>query len=146
MEDVKCQNSLHNTIVASNLTCCLHVRGGHSRPYIVQWVVIIGLGHETVVCAACLSIFLWICDMAGFLHGTFVSLLVFALNLVPFWCRNLAIKKTIRTPPPPPRPLWNKSHHQFSSAAMCFMPKIVSYQTTPVWFVKNEYLMVKIDV
>ena len=27
------------------------------------------------------------------------------------------------------------------------MPKIVIYQTTtPVWFVKNEYLMAKIDV
>ena len=32
-----------------------------------------GLGHETVVCAVCLSIFLWICDMAGLLCGTFVS-------------------------------------------------------------------------
>ena len=26
------------------------------------------------------------------------------------------------------------------------MPKIVISQTTPVWFVKNEYLMAKIDV
>ena len=26
------------------------------------------------------------------------------------------------------------------------MPKIVVYQTAPVWFVKNEYFMVKIDV
>ena len=25
------------------------------------------------------------------------------------------------------------------------MSKIVGYQTTPVWFVKNEYLMAKID-
>ena len=31
------------------------------------------LGHETMVCAVCLSIFLWICDMAGLLRGTFVS-------------------------------------------------------------------------
>ena len=33
----------------------------------------LGLGHETMVCAICLSIFLWICDMAGLLRGTFVS-------------------------------------------------------------------------
>ena len=33
----------------------------------------LGLGHETMVCAVCLSIFLWICDMAGLLRGTFVS-------------------------------------------------------------------------
>ena len=33
----------------------------------------LGLGHETKVCAVCLSIFLWICDMAGLLRGTFVS-------------------------------------------------------------------------
>ena len=52
------------------------------------------------------------------------------------WCRNLAIKKTVRKPP-----LSNKSYCQFSYAARCFMPKIVSYQTTPVWFVKNEYLI-----
>ena len=34
----------------------------------------LGLGHETMVSAVCLSIFLWICDMAGLLRGTFVSL------------------------------------------------------------------------
>ena len=33
----------------------------------------LGLGHETTVCAVCLSIFLWICDMAGLVRGTFVS-------------------------------------------------------------------------
>ena len=33
----------------------------------------LGLGHETMVCAVCFSIFLWICDMAGLLRGTFVS-------------------------------------------------------------------------
>ena len=33
----------------------------------------LGSGHEIMVCAVCLSIFLWICDMAGFLRGTFVS-------------------------------------------------------------------------
>ena len=33
----------------------------------------LGLGHETMVCAVCLSIFLSICDMAGLLRGTFVS-------------------------------------------------------------------------
>ena len=33
----------------------------------------LGLGHETMVCAVCLSIFLWICDMTGLLRGTFVS-------------------------------------------------------------------------
>ena len=31
------------------------------------------LGHESMVCVVCLSIFLWICDMAGLLRGTFVS-------------------------------------------------------------------------
>ena len=31
------------------------------------------LGHETMVWAVCLSIFLRICDMAGLLRGTFVS-------------------------------------------------------------------------
>ena len=31
-------------------------------------------GHETMVCAVCLSVFLWICDMAGLFRGTFVSL------------------------------------------------------------------------
>ena len=34
----------------------------------------IGLGHETMVCAVCLSIFLWIRDMARLLRGTFLSL------------------------------------------------------------------------
>ena len=33
----------------------------------------LGLGHETMVCAECLSVFLWICDMAGLFRGTFVS-------------------------------------------------------------------------
>ena len=42
--------------------------------------------------------------------------------------------------------LWNKSSRQFSYATRCFMPKIVVYQTAPVWFVKNEYFMAKIDV
>ena len=39
------------------------------------WTIVhcLGLGHETMVCAVCLSIFLWICDMAGLLLGTFVS-------------------------------------------------------------------------
>ena len=32
----------------------------------------LGLSHETMVCSACLSIFLWICDMAGLLRATFV--------------------------------------------------------------------------
>ena len=40
-------------------------------PFLCAWVHIIG--HETMVSAVCLSIFLWICDMAGLLHGTFVS-------------------------------------------------------------------------
>ena len=31
------------------------------------------LGQETMVRAVCLSIFLWTCDMAGLLRGTFVS-------------------------------------------------------------------------
>ena len=33
----------------------------------------LGLGNETMVCAVCLFIFLWICDMAGLLRATFVS-------------------------------------------------------------------------
>ena len=33
----------------------------------------LGLGHETMVCALCLFVFLWICDMPGLLRGTFVS-------------------------------------------------------------------------
>ena len=32
----------------------------------------LGLGHQTIVCAVCLFVFLWICDMAGLLRGTFV--------------------------------------------------------------------------
>ena len=31
------------------------------------------LGHETMVCAVCLFIFLWSCDMAGLRRGTFAS-------------------------------------------------------------------------
>ena len=31
------------------------------------------LDHEKMVSAVCLSVFLWICDMAGLLRGTFVS-------------------------------------------------------------------------
>ena len=39
------------------------------------WTIIhcVGLGHETMVCAVCLSIFLWIRDMAILLRETFVS-------------------------------------------------------------------------
>ena len=33
----------------------------------------LGLGHETMVCAVCLDVFLWIGDMAGLLRGTLVS-------------------------------------------------------------------------
>ena len=33
----------------------------------------LGLVHETMVSAVCISIFLWICDMAGLIRGTFVS-------------------------------------------------------------------------
>ena len=34
----------------------------------------LGLGHEIMLCAVCRSVFLWTCDMAGLLRGTFVSL------------------------------------------------------------------------
>ena len=55
-----------------------------NRIYILCLIIIIksevwtithclGLGHETMVSAVCLSKFLWICDMAGLLRGTFVS-------------------------------------------------------------------------
>ena len=39
------------------------------------WTIIhcLWLGHETMVCAVCLFVFLWSCDMAGLLRGTFVS-------------------------------------------------------------------------
>ena len=33
----------------------------------------LGLGHETMKPTVCLSIFLWICDMARLLRGTFLS-------------------------------------------------------------------------
>ena len=33
----------------------------------------LGFGRVTMVCTVCLSIFLWICDMAGLIRGTFVS-------------------------------------------------------------------------
>ena len=33
----------------------------------------LGLGHETMVCTACLFIFLSICDLAGLLRGTSLS-------------------------------------------------------------------------
>ena len=38
------------------------------------WIITrcLGLGHETLVCDVCLSIFLWICDMAALLRGTFL--------------------------------------------------------------------------
>ena len=41
----------------------------------ILWTIIhsLGLGHETMVCAVCLTIFLWICNMTGLLRGTFVS-------------------------------------------------------------------------
>ena len=64
------------------------------------------------------------------------------VEILPFWRRNLAIKKTMRKKPY----LWNKSRRQFSYAARCFMPKLVVHQTAPVWFVKNECFMAKIDV
>ena len=40
-----------------------------------EWAITncLELGHETMVSAVCLSIFLWICDMARLLRGTFVS-------------------------------------------------------------------------
>ena len=41
--------------------------------YVKQLLSLLGLGHETMVCAVCLSIFLWIRDMARLLRGTFVS-------------------------------------------------------------------------
>ena len=38
-----------------------------------MYVYIMRLGNETMVCAVCLSVSLWICDMARLLHGTFLS-------------------------------------------------------------------------
>ena len=39
------------------------------------WTIIhcLGLGHEIMTCTVCLSLLLWICDMARLLRGTFVS-------------------------------------------------------------------------
>ena len=63
------------------------------------------------------------------------------VEIPPFWRRNLEIKKTVR------KPLSLKQKPpSFSYAARHFMPKIVVYQTAPVWFVKNECFMAKIDV
>ena len=39
-----------------------------------------------------------------------------------------------------------KAAVSFSYVARCFMPKIVVYQTAPVWFLKNKYFKAKIDV
>ena len=48
------------------------------------WIInhCLGLGHETMVCAVRLTMFLWICDMTRLLRGTFHVLVVFAPNLV----------------------------------------------------------------
>ena len=48
------------------------------------WIInhCLGLGHETMVCAVCLTMFLWICDMTRLLRGTFHFLVVFTPNLV----------------------------------------------------------------
>ena len=48
------------------------------------WIInhCLGLGHETMVCVVCLTMFLWICDMTRLLRGTFHVLVVFAPNLV----------------------------------------------------------------
>ena len=58
----------------------------------------------------------------------------------------LALKSSDQEKPRENPYLWNKSRRQFSYAARCFMYKIVVYQTAPVWFVKNECFMAKIDV
>ena len=50
------------------------------------------------------------------------------MTTIPLQPRGLR-GKNVRNPH-----LWNKSHHQFSYVARCFMPKVVSYQTTPAWF------------
>ena len=63
------------------------------------------------------------------------------MEIPQFWCWNLAIKKTIR------KNIFLKQKQ--SLVFLCregFMPKIISYQTTPVWLSKNEYLKVKINV
>ena len=66
----------------------------NERIYVLHLIVIIksevsafpidhclGIGHETMVCAACFYIFLWNCDMIGLLRETNV-LVAFAPNLV----------------------------------------------------------------
>ena len=57
--------------------------------------------------------------------------------------QNLANKKTVSTPP-----IETKAAVSFlmPQGDLCLIPKIVNHQTTPILFVKNEYLMAKIDV
>ena len=59
------------------------------------------------------------------------------MEIPPFWCRNLAIKKTVRKPLSLKQKL--QSHGQFSYAARCFMPKILIYQTQLVCEKINVY-------
>ena len=49
------------------------VKNKHTFYNLSIGVGITSLGHEMIVCAVCLSIILWICDMARLLRGTFVS-------------------------------------------------------------------------
>ena len=68
------------------------------------------------------------------------------VEILSFWHPNLMIKKTVRKR----LSLKQKQPTVFfcHNYRRCFMAKIVSYQTTPVWFVKNKYLsiMAKINV
>ena len=75
---------IHYTIYGAVCFQFTHSLAMIERIYILCLIIIIksevwtvthclGLGHETMVCAVCFSIFLWIRDMAGLLRGTFVS-------------------------------------------------------------------------
>ena len=54
---------------------CIHDIRSPMLPLISEWFPI-------MVCAVCLIMFLWICDMTRLLRGTFHVLVVFAPNLV----------------------------------------------------------------
>ena len=57
----------------SPIYCIKDDRGSWLESDIWTFTHCLGLGHETMVCAVCLFVFLWICHMAGLLRGTFVS-------------------------------------------------------------------------
>ena len=76
---------IHNTICAAVCFQFTHLSWDDwENIYILCLIIItkpevwtithcLGLSHGTILCTACLSIFLWICDMVRLFRGTFVS-------------------------------------------------------------------------